>query len=91
MGRTGGLSHNVGGGGGELVYVVHPLPETLLDYVWDYGTLNEGEETRYIKSMLLKAFGDMEGAGDVLAAALPPSSCLPPKALRGTPPASNHA
>ena len=36
----------------DLVYVVHPLPETLLDYVWDYGTLNTEEEKRYIASML---------------------------------------
>ena len=24
----------------ELVYQVHPLPQKLLDYIWDYGVLD---------------------------------------------------
>ena len=52
MQRTGGLQHSAqGDGGGELVYVVHPLPETLLDSTWDYGTLRPSEEQRYVESM----------------------------------------
>jgi hypothetical protein len=31
---------------------VEPIPESLLDLVWDYGTLNVGEEKRYITAML---------------------------------------
>lgn len=44
----------------ELVYVVQPLPETLYDYVWDYGTLNPGEERRYVTSMLNASFQSKE-------------------------------
>ena len=36
----------------RLVYRVHPLPETMLDFVWDYGRLGDAEETRYIATML---------------------------------------
>lgn len=44
----------------RVLQVVNPLPETLLDYVWDYGTLNEEEEKRYISSMLQKQFEKMQ-------------------------------
>ena len=30
----------------DLVYVVHPIPRTMLEYVWDYGTLKSEEEER---------------------------------------------
>ncbi len=36
----------------RLVYRVHPLPETLLEYIWDFGSLNAIDEGRYIESML---------------------------------------
>ena len=53
----------------DLVYVVHPLPETLLDYVWDYGTLNKEEEKRYIASMLRTEFEKMKRGADDMAGA----------------------
>ena len=28
----------------DLVYVVHPIPRTMLEYIWDYGTLHDAEE-----------------------------------------------
>jgi len=28
----------------DLVYVVHPIPRTMLEYIWDYGTLHQSEE-----------------------------------------------
>lgn len=36
----------------KLVYRVHPLPEPLLDFVWDYGTLDPTDERAYIVSMV---------------------------------------
>eukprot|EP01052_Picozoa_sp_SAG31_P003961 SAG31_NODE_158_length_21979_cov_6.851691_2_plen_3236_part_00 len=60
MQRSGGLTHAGGIGRSDLVYVVNPLPETLLDYVWDYGTLNLAEEKRYIGSMLRLQFDNMQ-------------------------------
>ena len=36
----------------RLVYRVHPLPETMIDYVWDYGTLHSKDEKAYIKQMV---------------------------------------
>jgi hypothetical protein len=38
----------------DLVYVVHPIPRTMLEYIWDYGTLGPEEETRYMRSMLMQ-------------------------------------
>eukprot|EP00035_Acanthoeca_spectabilis_P019342 m.420116 g.420116 ORF g.420116 m.420116 type:complete len:4951 (+) comp16844_c0_seq9:156-15008(+) len=37
-----------------LTYRVHPLPENLLLYVWDYGSLDEDTETTYIRSMVAR-------------------------------------
>ena len=36
----------------KLVYRVHPLPESMMDFVWDYGALDEEDEGLYIKRML---------------------------------------
>ena len=36
----------------DLVYRVHPLPESMLDYVWDFGSLDREDEIAYIKRML---------------------------------------
>ena len=47
---------SVAGGMNKLVYVVKDLPDTLYDYMWDYGTLNIKEEMRYITSMLRQSF-----------------------------------
>eukprot|EP01043_Picozoa_sp_COSAG02_P008916 COSAG02_NODE_294_length_25426_cov_719.561298_2_plen_6193_part_00 len=48
--------------GERLVYVVRQLPETLYEFIWDYGTLNREEEKRYIESMLKKSFSDTNRA-----------------------------
>lgn len=34
-----------------FVYQVHPLPESLLDYIWDYGVLEQEDEYNYILIM----------------------------------------
>ncbi|CAG8443124.1 10027_t:CDS:10 [Scutellospora calospora] len=36
----------------NLVYQVKPLPDQILDYVWDYGVLHPEEERRYIQIMV---------------------------------------
>jgi hypothetical protein len=41
----------------NLVYTVNPLPETILDYVWDYGSLSDDDERIYINTIL----SDMSG------------------------------
>jgi hypothetical protein len=42
---------------------VHPLPQTLLEFVWDFGTLPASTEQLYIKSILLQKYagGDKSG------------------------------
>lgn len=37
-----------------LVYRVHPLPEAMIDYVWDYGSLAPNDEKAYIQRMVRK-------------------------------------
>ncbi|CAG8490949.1 4682_t:CDS:10 [Ambispora gerdemannii] len=36
----------------NLVYQVHPLPDQILDYVWDYGILKRKDEYLYIQIMV---------------------------------------
>lgn len=36
----------------KLVYRVHPLPETMIDFVWDYGSLGKDDEHAYIGRMV---------------------------------------
>ncbi len=36
----------------NLVYRVHPLPESMIDYVFDFGSLSPDTERIYIKAML---------------------------------------
>ncbi|KAJ4453638.1 putative E3 ubiquitin-protein ligase [Paratrimastix pyriformis] len=36
----------------QLVYRVHPLPDAMLDWSWDYGTLDERDEARYVTAIL---------------------------------------
>uniref|UniRef100_U9U2T1 AAA+ ATPase domain-containing protein n=1 Tax=Rhizophagus irregularis (strain DAOM 181602 / DAOM 197198 / MUCL 43194) TaxID=747089 RepID=U9U2T1_RHIID len=38
----------------KLVYRVKPLPDQILDYVWDYGILKSEDEYRYILIMVEK-------------------------------------
>ncbi|VDI17462.1 Hypothetical predicted protein, partial [Mytilus galloprovincialis] len=40
----------------RLVYRVHPLPEALIDFVWDYGSLDEKDEKLYISKMVGNVF-----------------------------------
>lgn len=40
----------------KLVYRVNPLPETMIDYVWDYGSLQKKDEKAYIERMVHKVF-----------------------------------
>ena len=40
----------------KLVYRVHPLPETMIDYVWDYGSLHASDEQAYIARMVETLF-----------------------------------
>ncbi|XP_052068616.1 uncharacterized protein LOC127707898 [Mytilus californianus] len=42
----------------RLVYRVNPLPEALIDYVWDYGSLSEEDEKSYITKMVDSTFRD---------------------------------
>ncbi|XP_064628010.1 uncharacterized protein LOC135487838 [Lineus longissimus] len=35
-----------------LVYRVHPLPEGMIDYVWDFGFLPSTDEKKYIEKMM---------------------------------------
>ena len=35
----------------NLVYQVKPLPDQILNYVWDYGVLKPKDEYKYIKIM----------------------------------------
>jgi E3 ubiquitin-protein ligase RNF213 len=41
----------------NLVYRVHPLPEAMIDHVFDFGSLSADTESLYIKAMLRKQFG----------------------------------
>ena len=36
----------------RLLHKVHPLPHSLMDFVWDYGFLNQKEEKKYILNMI---------------------------------------
>jgi hypothetical protein len=42
----------------NLVYQVKPLPDQILDYVWDYGILKPEDEHRYIQIMVEKELNE---------------------------------
>lgn len=46
----------------KLVYRVLPLPEMMVDYVWDFGSLSEKDEYKYILRMVegISCFGTAE-------------------------------
>ena len=46
----------------KLVYRVHPLPETMIDYVWDYGSLEPADELAYIGRMVEGLYGNNYGS-----------------------------
>ncbi|KNC55646.1 uncharacterized protein AMSG_01915 [Thecamonas trahens ATCC 50062] len=41
----------------NLVYRVHPLPESMVDHVFDFGALSADTERLYIKAVLLRNIG----------------------------------
>ena len=49
----------------NLLYTVQPLPESLIEYVWDYGQLSSASEREYIKTMFQKLDG-RENNNDML-------------------------
>ena len=38
-----------------LLYTVHPLPENVIESVWDFGALTDEDQKRYIFEMVTKA------------------------------------
>ncbi|CAG8812694.1 15356_t:CDS:2, partial [Cetraspora pellucida] len=42
----------------NLVYQVKPLPDQILDYVWDYGVLLPNDEKKYIQIMVQTQLGE---------------------------------
>lgn len=40
----------------RLIYRVNPLPESMVAYIWDYKSLNEQEEYKYIKKMVVQKY-----------------------------------
>ncbi|CAG8747664.1 2743_t:CDS:2, partial [Gigaspora rosea] len=46
----------------SLVYQVRPLPDQILDYVWDYGVLKPSDEKVYINIMVKKSQKDLQNA-----------------------------
>lgn len=36
----------------KLVYLVHPLPESMLTFVWDFGILKPNDELKYIEKIV---------------------------------------
>ena len=38
----------------QLVYRVHPLPESMKPLMWDFGQLNETTEQAYAKQIILR-------------------------------------
>lgn len=38
----------------QLVYRVHPLPESMKPLMWDFGQLNEPTEQAYAKQIILR-------------------------------------
>ncbi|CAI2166607.1 8415_t:CDS:2 [Funneliformis geosporum] len=44
---------------GNLVYQVKPLPDQILDYVWDYGILKSDDECKYIQTLVERELKDL--------------------------------
>ena len=44
----------------ELVYLVHPLSQSLLNYVFSFGALNENDEKKYIYNIIESLFNKDE-------------------------------
>jgi len=37
------------------MYTVHPIPDNIIEYVWDFGALTDLDCMKYINQMLKKA------------------------------------
>jgi hypothetical protein len=37
------------------MYTVNPLPDNIIEYVWDFGALTELDYKKYISNMLFRA------------------------------------
>ena len=48
----------------RLVYRVHPLPETMMNHVWDFGVVSDTDEKVYIGRMLENALQDTSIPGE---------------------------
>ena len=42
----------------DLIYTVNPLPHSLLNFVFDFGSLNSEDEKKYIKNMVKGLIND---------------------------------
>jgi len=42
----------------ELVYIVEPLPQSLLYYVFSFGSIDDYDEKKYIFSIIEKLFSE---------------------------------
>lgn len=49
-----------------LVYRVHPLPTSLLSYLWDFGSLSPEDELAYIRTIVLQAASSTQGQSAVI-------------------------
>eukprot|EP01041_Mallomonas_annulata_P014057 gene14057-29925_t len=49
-----------------LVYRVNPLPQTMLDFIWDFGSLSETDERLYIYQMLNNIKGKFPNKNNIL-------------------------
>jgi hypothetical protein len=59
LGKTAGLSSKFRWDKfAGLTYRVHPLPESMMDYIWDYGALRTQDETKYITTIMGSACSD---------------------------------
>ena len=38
-----------------LLYTVFPLPDNVIEYVWDFGSLTDNDYNKYIQQMLLNS------------------------------------
>ncbi len=52
----------------NLVYRVHPLPESMIDFIYDFGSLSEHTESLYIKAMLRRQLGVYGGEEEISVA-----------------------
>ena len=52
----------------DLVYKVHPVPDSLLSFVFDFGALDDATEMLYIESMIHKQHAQVSAMSGAIAA-----------------------